>query len=393
MTVDTQLVLVVEDDSVDAEMVIRQLTNTESTGNMEVRYDVLRTTSVSEALDKLTRGGIDAIVLDLHLPDSSGLETLRRIQDKVSDIPVVVLTGSHDRAMAIQAVREGAQDYLLKDKLGDHELLRCVTFSIERQQLQTIMTRHRQADQARIRAEAHAEQLMRFNTELEIFSRIVPATLQVPLQTLQNSCRMLTANCRGKLDGLAEQLIEQINASTLRMQHLIEDLSRHARIYTDGKAFTSVDCQELYTRATERLKDVIDTGNARITTGTLPTLMADEVQLLQVFMHLIRNAVNYCPPERTPEITIHAEKEIDQWVFSFSDNGWGIHPCDAQKIFQLFQRLEPAADIPGSGIGLALCEKIVTRHGGRIWVTANEDQGSTFHFTVAHEPVMQPKRI
>jgi light-regulated signal transduction histidine kinase (bacteriophytochrome) len=165
------------------------------------------------------------------------------------------------------------------------------------------------------------------------------------------------------------------------MQRLINDLLLYSRVGTGRKEFTPLDCNVLLADALLSLKAAIDESGASVTQDTLPRLYGDETQLRQLLQNLIGNALKYRDRE-PPQIHVGCVRERDRWRFSVKDNGIGIDPLYAERIFAIFQRLHTTQEYPGTGIGLALCKKIVDRHGGRIWVESEPGHGATFYFTL-----------
>ena len=173
------------------------------------------------------------------------------------------------------------------------------------------------------------------------------------------------------------------------MQELINDLLTYSRVGTQGKPFASTDCGQVLADTLANLKLVVEERRAVITHDRLPTLSADRGQLAQVFQNLISNALKFCGT-RPPRIHVGAECRDGEWCFRVTDNGIGIEPKYFDRIFLIFQRLHTRDEYPGTGIGLALCKKIVERHGGRIWVESETGKGSTFCFTLVAPPAPKP---
>ena len=165
------------------------------------------------------------------------------------------------------------------------------------------------------------------------------------------------------------------------MQRLIQDLLAYSRVGTQGKAFTPINCEAILERTLANLHMAIAESGAVITHSPLPMVMADDVQLTQLFQNLLGNALKFCE-ETPPRVHIAAERQGAVWVFAVRDNGIGIEPQYAERIFVIFQRLHRRSAYPGTGIGLAICKKIVERHGGRIWVESEPGKGATFYFTL-----------
>ena len=161
---------------------------------------------------------------------------------------------------------------------------------------------------------------------------------------------------------------------------------------TKGKEFEPVDCNALLARVQQDLELALQESHAHLSVGDLPTVMADAGQLGQVFQNLITNAIKYCASGESPEIAVAAQERNGAWLFLVSDMGIGIEPQHFERVFQLFQRLHTREEYSGTGIGLALCKKIVERHGGKIWLESELGRGSTFFFTVPRMPVKEDVR-
>ncbi|MBI5374706.1 MAG: GHKL domain-containing protein [Candidatus Schekmanbacteria bacterium] len=165
------------------------------------------------------------------------------------------------------------------------------------------------------------------------------------------------------------------------MQSLISDLLAYARIGSKEADLKPVDSEAIIKHAISNLQISIENSGAVITHDSQPTITVDQVQFVQLFQNLIGNAIKFCT-DSSPHIHISSEQKENEWLFSVSDNGIGIAPDDTERIFEIFQRLHSTSKYPGTGIGLAICKKIVDRHGGRIWVEAEMGKGSTFYFTI-----------
>lgn len=228
----------------------------------------------------------------------------------------------------------------------------------------------------------YALSLERSNKELENFAYVASHDLQEPLRKIGSFTELLARKYQDKLDDKAGAYISYIVDGAHRMQILINDLLSFSRVTTKGREFTAVDCNAILARVQQDVEFAVKEKDASLSVAQLPTVIADEVQLGQVFQNLIANALKYCEVGRRPEIRILAKKNGTEWVFSVSDNGIGIDPPHFERIFQLFQRLHTREEYSGTGIGLALCKKIIERHGGNIWVESAVGKGSTFFFTI-----------
>jgi PAS domain S-box-containing protein len=247
----------------------------------------------------------------------------------------------------------------------------------------------------------YSRELERSNKELQMFASIASHDLQEPLRIVSGFSQLLGQRYKGKLDKNADEFIGYVVDGTMRMQHLIKDLLDYSRVTTRGNPFKPANCDMVMQKALTNLKAAIEESSAVITADPLPVVTADESQLVHLFQNLIGNAVKYRRKEERPRIHISAKKISDSavqsairnpqsameagWLFSVQDNGIGVEPQYFDRIFEVFQRLHKRAEYPGTGIGLAICKKIVERHGGRIWVESDAGKGSVFFFTMPEQ--------
>ena len=224
-------------------------------------------------------------------------------------------------------------------------------------------------------------ELARANAELEQLSRVTSHELEEPLHMVARCVNLLERRYSGKLDSNTEKILGYTLDGVNRMQKLVSDLLAYLRVGSEGKDFVPTDCEAIFDRATVNLKEAIEETNAAVSHDALPTVMGDDAQLIQLFQHLIGNAVKF-HGEEPPGVHVSTEKKGDEWLFSVQDSGIGIDQEHFERIFMIFQRLPSDADFPGTGIGLAICKKIVERHGGRIWINSEPGKGSTFYFTI-----------
>jgi PAS domain S-box-containing protein len=231
----------------------------------------------------------------------------------------------------------------------------------------------------------HAKELARSNAELEQFAYVASHDLQEPLRMVASYTQLLARRYRGKLDSDADEFIQYAVEGVTRMQGLIRDLLEFSRVGTRGRSFATIPITAALGRALDNLRAAIEESGARITAGALPTIWGDEAQLAQVFQNLIGNAIKF-RGEGPPEVNVSAERKGQEWQVCVEDKGIGIAPEFAARIFVIFQRLHSRSEYPGNGIGLAICKKIVERHGGRIWVESEPGRGARFYFTLPPSP-------
>lgn len=227
----------------------------------------------------------------------------------------------------------------------------------------------------------YAQELTRSNAELEQFSYVASHDLQAPLSTIAGYAQLLEKRCHNQLDAQGNKFIRNIVNSCGRMQALIDDLLEYSRVGRSEKPFDVIDCNLVFEDACANLQLAIRQDRASVTRGDLPRVRGDSFQLLQLFQNLIGNAIKYRSSE-APMVRVSASRQGDSWVFSVQDNGIGIAEQYHPRIFQLFQRLHSEKQYSGTGIGLAICQRIVDRHGGRLWVESEPNRGSTFYFSI-----------
>ncbi len=223
-------------------------------------------------------------------------------------------------------------------------------------------------------------EMQRSNTELEQFAYVISHDLQEPLRMISSYTQLLAKRYQSQLDADADEFIAYAMDGAKRMQALLYDLLEYSRVGTRGKPFSLANCEDIVEQAMANLKIVIEESGALVSHDTLPTIMADEGQLVRLFQNLIGNAIKFRRQEPSC-VHISAQRRHNVVIFSVKDNGIGIDPQHSQSIFEIFRRLHTREEYPGTGMGLAICKKIVERHGGRISVQS-PGEGSTFYFTI-----------
>lgn len=272
----------------------------------------------------------------------------------------------------------------------DHMTEQLQRTMVSRDALLREVAERRQAEEA---LERHAAELARSNSELEQFAYVTSHHLQEPLRTVASYVQLLAQRYRSQLGSDADAYIAYAVGGAHRMKTLLNDLLEYSRVGTRGTPFHLTSCQVAWEEVLTSLQATIQDSGAVVTCDPLPSLMADPAQLTQVFQHLLSNAIKFRRKDTPPRIHVSAERQDHVWLLSVRDNGMGIDPQYAERIFLIFQRLHTEQEYPGMGSSLAICKKIVERHGGRIWVESQLGQGATFRFTIpTAEGIAEAKR-
>lgn len=251
-----------------------------------------------------------------------------------------------------------------------------INTALERQHIsQMLASRNQELEKA-------TKELIRSNQELEQFAYVASHDLQEPLRVITNYLQLLDRRFGKDLNEDAKNYINRVINGTTRMKTLIQDLLTYSRVTTKAQPFEAVDISKILQNTKLDLELIISESNAQITTDPLPTIKADKTQIKQLFQNLLSNAIKF-QGDQTPQIHISATQTDTDYQFSVADNGIGIDPQFGDRVFIIFQRLHTQEEYQGTGIGLAICKKIVERHGGKIWLESNTEHGSTFSFTIS----------
>lgn len=358
--------LLVEDDAADA-LLVRAMLRQATTAC----FTVAHVERIAEAISRAGDGDIDVVLLDLSLPDAQGIEALALLHGAAPRLPIVVMSGLDDEAAAVQGLREGAQDYLVKGRVECDLLARSLRYAIERQ---------RSDDRL------HAK-----TREQNSFVYTVSHDLRAPLVALQGMTSILIEDYGATLGTDARLYIDRIAANARKMQTLLNDLLEISRVGRVDVDIDLVDLQAIVCSVTEQLRHTLTMRSATVrVSDPLPLVYANHTRMTQVFTNLIDNAVTYTPAGRAPLVDIDAQERPDGWEVTVRDNGVGIPAAFHHKVFAIFQRLPTgkALNPAGSGVGLAIVARIIETHGGKLWLESKEGNGSSFHFTL---PRAMPK--
>lgn len=360
-------ILIVEDENIAAMNLERKLT--------KLGYTVTGVVSSARAAIHHVRENEPSLVLmDIALKgEQDGVDAAREIHDSL-DIPVVYLTALTDDETVKRAKGTDPFGYLIKP-WEEKSLSATIEIALYKHQLER---RLKEEIEARKRAEA---ELKRSNIELERFTSVASHDLREPLRTISSYVQLLERDLKGLLGPDALQYLDYVRKASNRMRNLIDDLLSYAGVGRKHEALIPVNCDDIVKIALSNLKTLLEEVHAEIKCGPLPTVLGNGRELTSLFQNLLGNALKY-RGDKIPMIQIQSEEKDGEWLFSVRDNGIGIAPEDKERIFVAFQRLHTQEAYTGTGIGLAICQKIVEIHGGKIWVESAVGSGSTFYFTI-----------
>lgn len=360
-------VLLVEDDEDDYILTRGLLRGIEGT-----RYEIEWVDNSKRALELIFQSRWDICLVDFRLGEHTGLELIRLARERGSRVPFILLTGMSDRETALEAMSAGASDYLVKGRTDCALLERSIRYAIQQARAMAALARR-------------TEELARSNRELEQFASVVSHDLKSPLQIVTSSLELYSIKHGEHLSPDARLMIDRIMKAVMRAHALIDDLLRYARLNAVVKLAEPVELSSLVDTVIEDLEPAIAETMAQVTRTSLPRVQGNATLLYQVFNNLISNALKFhgASPPRIHIESVESEQRDQEWSFAVHDNGIGIPLEHRDTIFGMFRRLHRRDQYPGTGIGLALCQKIIERHGGRIWAESAPGQGSTFHFTLS----------
>jgi signal transduction histidine kinase len=360
-------VLLVEDDPADRDLILRELQK----GEFEITADVAVT--ADDFRQRVRTNRPDVVLADYNLGQWRGTEALDILRQEGLDIPLILVSGALGDVTAVECIKQGVTDYVLKDSLA--RLSVALRGALKDKEAREERKRGQESLAQKV------AELARSNADLEQFAYVASHDLQEPLRMVSAYTQLLAESYRGKLDDRADKYIRYAADGAARMQSLIHDLLAFSRVGRQETALASTDCNEIVEHAMDDLRAAVLESSAVVTHGVLPRLMANGSQLQQVFQNLIGNAMKF-RSSQAPHIRIAAEKQGNEWVFSVADNGIGISAEHAENVFIIFNRLHTRAEYAGNGIGLAICKKIVERHGGNIQAMPHQGGGTIFQFTL-----------
>jgi len=279
------------------------------------------------------------------------------------------------------ALRSRERQYQARDYLAEREQRAQEIHALNTQLEVRVFERTKELEESNKVLMQRTEELVRVNVELERFAYISSHDLQEPLRTVSSYVKLLAKRYKGRLDQDADDFIGYAVDATERMRNLIRDLLKYSLAGARHMRSEPADCNAVVAEVLATMKTGIEDSGAAVTTGFLPIVKGDSSQLALVFQNLVANALKFRRKE-TPRIHITAQQQGAEWLFSISDNGIGIEPEYLARIFEIYKRLHTQEEYPGTGIGLAICKRIIEAHNGHIWAESVLGKGSTFYFTL-----------
>jgi two-component system, sensor histidine kinase and response regulator len=343
----------------------------------ELGHEIVKAASGKEALRCVLDSDFAVILMDVSMPELDGFETatLIRERDRSRHTPIIFLTAfSKSEQFVNKGYSTGAVDYIFKPFVPE----------ILRAKVSVFIDLFKKTEQIRLQAqrlEAVNRELERSNAELQQFAYVASHDLKEPLRKIASFSDLVARGAGAKLEGKDKEYLGYIVDGVARMQSLIDDLLEYSRVGRGDRPLARVELARVLDRALSDLSVAVQESKAEIVHDDLPLVVGDAQELTQLFDNLIGNALKF--RSESPRIKVSAERKGDRWLVSVKDNGIGIDAAYHERIFSLFKRLHSRDKYPGTGIGLAICKKVVEHHGGRIWVDSRPGTGSTFYFTLA----------
>ena len=382
-------ILLIEDDSGDAEYLGEILADE---GSQAFRLE--RVDRLAAGLERLAEGGIDLVLLDLGLPDSTGLETLTQICARAPAVPIVVLTGLTDETVGVAAIRTGAQEYLLKGEIESRLLVRALCYATERKQIEMALQeseeRYRKLveeirksnDELEERVIERTARLKAANDELESFAYAVSHDLRQPLRSMDGFSRALLQEYGKGLDDVGRHYLERIADGARRMGRLIDAILSLSRIGRSELKREVIDLAALARGIAAELRHQDPERQVELVVPEVLEARGDRDMVMALLQNLLENAWKFTAGRSAASISVGAATIDGEEPFFVRDNGAGFDMKYAGKLFTPFQRLHSPDDFTGLGVGLATAQRIVHRHGGRIWAEGEVERGAVFFFTL-----------
>jgi hypothetical protein len=351
--------------------------------HMKALCDTLRTEGYETAgfatggaaLDALHPGEFDLLVTDLAMPEMDGITLLKDAQRLDPDLVGIIMTGEGTIVSAVEAMKVGALDYILKPfRLSAILPVLARALSVRRLR--------RENKELQRRLSEHAAELEAANMELDSFSHSVSHDLRAPLRAIIGFSSVVAEDYAQELPTKGQQYLRDVVASAKRMNQLIDDLLRFSRVGQQALSKRAIDVAALVQEVVDDLRREQAGRDVDIRVGELPAATADRALLKQVFANLLSNACKFTRDRQPASIEVGCRRVAGQAVYFVRDNGAGFDMQYAKRLFGVFQRMHSHDEFEGTGVGLSLAHRIIQRHGGRIWADAEVNKGATFHFTL-----------
>ena len=368
-------VLLVEDNPTDVLLLQEALAHVTS-----MAFAVTVVARLGEGLTRLRERPFHVVLLDLSLPGSQGLETCITTARQASGVPIVVLTALADEALAVRTLREGAQDYLVKGQVQGPMLARAIRYSIERQRAEAEI--HALNATLERRVMARTAELEAAHKELATLAYSIAHDVRAPLRAIHGFAHLLREDYAPHLDADARHAIQRISDNTLHMGQLLDDLLAFAHLSHAPLQKRPVAPGDLAWEAWAELRPACERRQVDLAIADLPWCQADPALLRRVWVNLLSNALKFTRTRAVARIEVGSQAGDGTPIYFVRDNGVGFDMQYAAKLFGMFQRLHPPTAYEGTGIGLAFTQRIVHRHGGRIWAEGAVEHGATFFFTL-----------
>ncbi len=365
MTTEVLTILIIDDCAEDREIYIRYL------GQQTQReFRIIESESGEEGLELCKQEQPDCALIDYQIPDLDGLEFIQALANDEEQryIPVLMLTGQGNEGVASEALKGGASDYLVKGKLTPEGLYRAVTRAIEKASL--LRTNDKQQ-----------REIERSYRELEQFAHTASHDLQAPIRRITKFLELIQMDLQESLSERSKDYLDRALKGAAHMRRLIQDLLDYSLVGGAKNSMEPVCLEHVLKEVLTQLEVMVMNTNATVEVDELPKVMGNQTFLQQLFQNLIGNAIKF-GGEQPPLIKISAHREGAKWTVTVKDNGIGIPDDALESVFGIFQRVDCGSQVEGTGIGLALCKKIVELHDGRIWVESTMNEGTSFHFTL-----------
>lgn len=367
--------LLIEDSDMQAAIIRQELADAQSDAFVYERKDRL-----AGGLERIAEGGVDVVLLDLNLPDSQGLASFKKLVRRAPAMPVVILTVADDDAMALAALQEGAQDFLVKGYIDARNLARAVRYAVERKRVEHSLRTSRAELERRV--SERTSELRKANHELALFAAAASHELRQPLRKITAWGDLLKESCAAALGDAGLKLLGEMQQGALHLGDVIDSLRELTRVSTHGRPLEPIELDAIVGELSKDMAPLFAQVGGRLVVERLPALRADGVQIRQLMENLLSNALKYRSAERPLFVSVRAGSRGAAIEIVVEDNGIGFEQKYADRIFQPFQRLHGPGAFEGAGMGLAICARIVARHKGSLSARGVPGKGATITVTL-----------